>query len=256
MRRVVERAAATSWSRSAATPAPSPSCSAGRSSGCTHADAVAATCTTSATRRTRTPRSTGRARSCCPGKASRPFFVTDYPKGSRGFYDRESRDQPGPLRNFDLIAPEGYGELCSGSEREYEYGQIIARMRETGENPAKYGWYLDMVRDGIPASAGFGLGLERLTRYVAGLDAVWQATAYPKLPGVVVAVTATCTPTAFPEEAVRARARHGHGRGRSRDTRRLRQRRCSAPRAGRRRTTGSTRCGWCRRCSCRSGWRS
>jgi asparaginyl-tRNA synthetase len=117
-------------------------------------------------------------------KASKPFFITDYPKGSRGFYDRESRERPGFLRNFDLLAPEGYGELCSGSEREHEYATIIARMRETGENPAKYGWYLQMVREGIPASAGFGLGLERFTRYLAGLHSVWQASAYPKVPGV------------------------------------------------------------------------
>jgi asparaginyl-tRNA synthetase len=117
-------------------------------------------------------------------KASKPFFITDYPKGSRGFYDKENRERPGFLRNFDLIAPEGYGELCSGSEREHDYATIIARMRETGENPAKYGWYLRMLRDGIPPSAGFGLGLERLTRYVAGLDYVWQASAYPKVPGV------------------------------------------------------------------------
>ncbi|MDQ1739121.1 MAG: methylaspartate mutase epsilon subunit [Pseudonocardiales bacterium] len=116
---------------------------------------------------------------------SRPFFVTDYPKGSRGFYDRENPQRPGFLRNFDLIAAEGYGELCSGSEREHDYATIIARMRETGENPAKYAWYLEMVRDGIPASAGFGIGVERLTRYIAGLDAVWQASAYPKIPGVV-----------------------------------------------------------------------
>ena len=116
---------------------------------------------------------------------SRPFFVTDYPKGSRGFYDRENPQRPGFLRNFDLIAAEGYGELCSGSEREHDYAAIIARMRETGENPAKYAWYLDMVREGIPASAGFGIGVERLTRYVAGLGAVWQASAYPKIPGVV-----------------------------------------------------------------------
>jgi asparaginyl-tRNA synthetase len=115
----------------------------------------------------------------------RPFFITDYPKGSRGFYDRENPDLPGTLRNFDLIAPEGYGELCSGSEREYEYRRIVARIRETGENPAKYGWYLDLVREGIRGSAGFGIGLERLTRYIAGLDSAWQANAYPKLPGVV-----------------------------------------------------------------------
>ncbi|MFL6136574.1 MAG: asparagine synthetase A [Frankiaceae bacterium] len=117
-------------------------------------------------------------------KASRPFFLTDYPKGSRGFYDRESRERPGYLRNFDLLAPEGYGELCSGSERENDYATIISRMRETGENPAKYGWYLKMMKDGIPPSAGFGIGLERFTRYVAGLHSVWQASAYPKVPGV------------------------------------------------------------------------
>jgi asparaginyl-tRNA synthetase len=117
-------------------------------------------------------------------KASKPFFITDYPKGSRGFYDRESDERPGVLRNFDLIAPEGFGELCSGSEREHDYAKIIARMRETGENPGKYGWYLQMMREGIPGSAGFGLGLERFTRYIAGLESVWQACAYPKVPGV------------------------------------------------------------------------
>lgn len=117
-------------------------------------------------------------------RAARPFFVTDYPKGSRGFYDRESRTEAGVLRNFDLVAPEGYGELVSGSERESDYPRAVARMRESGENPAKYGWYLQMLRDGIPASAGFGLGVQRLTRYVAGVQSIWQATAFPKLPGV------------------------------------------------------------------------
>ncbi len=114
----------------------------------------------------------------------RPFFIVDYPKGSRGFTDGESKVQPGTLRNFDLIAPKGFGELCSGGEREHEYRRLIERMRETGENPAKYAWYLDVAREGLPASAGFGLGLERVTRYLAGLDAVWQANAYPKLPGI------------------------------------------------------------------------
>ena len=118
-------------------------------------------------------------------KASKPFFVTDYPKGSRGFYDRESPQHPGRLRNFDLIAPEGYGELCSGSEREHDYATIVTRMRETGENPAKYAWYLRMVRDGIPPSAGFGIGLERLTRYLAGLASVQDASAFPKVAGMV-----------------------------------------------------------------------
>ncbi|MFF7331872.1 amino acid--tRNA ligase-related protein [Streptomyces sp. NPDC008150] len=117
--------------------------------------------------------------------SARPFFLVDYPKGSRGFYDRESRQRAGELCNFDLIAPEGYGELCSGSERESDYRTVMARIRETGENPSKYRWYLDMVREGIPSSAGFGIGVERLTRWVAGLDCAWQASAFPKVPGVV-----------------------------------------------------------------------
>jgi asparaginyl-tRNA synthetase len=117
-------------------------------------------------------------------RTDRPFFIVDYPKGSRGFTDGESRVERGVLRNFDLIAPAGFGELASGGEREYEYRRLVERMRETGENPAKYAWYLEVAKEGLPASAGFGLGLERLTRYLAGLDAVWQATAYPKLPGM------------------------------------------------------------------------
>ena len=118
-------------------------------------------------------------------QTDRPFFIVDYPKGSRGFTDGESRVEPGVLRNFDLIAPDGFGELCSGGEREYEYRRLIERMRETGENPAKYTWYLDLAREGLLPSAGFGLGLERVTRYLAGLSAAWQANAYPKLPGIV-----------------------------------------------------------------------
>jgi asparaginyl-tRNA synthetase len=118
-------------------------------------------------------------------QADAPFFIVGYPKGSRGFYDKEDPDEPGTLLNFDLIAPESCGELCSGSERENDYATLVTRMRETGENPAKYRWYLDVAKHGIPRSAGFGIGLERLTRWVAGLDSVWQATAFPKLPGVV-----------------------------------------------------------------------
>lgn len=114
-----------------------------------------------------------------------PFFITDYPKGCRGFYDREDPRRPGVLRSFDLLAPEGYGEIVSGAERESDYATIVARMRETGENPAKYGWYLDLLRGGVPASAGFGLGLERLLRYLAGLDDVTRVTAFPKVAGVV-----------------------------------------------------------------------
>ncbi|WP_017606418.1 asparagine synthetase A [Nocardiopsis alkaliphila] len=120
-------------------------------------------------------------------KYDRPFFVTDYPKGSRGFYDREDPDRPGVLRNFDLLAHGGYGELVSGSERQSDYAAIVKGIRESGENPAKYGWYLEEARRGIPASAGFGMGLQRVLRYLTRTESLWQVTAYPKLPGVVSA---------------------------------------------------------------------
>jgi asparaginyl-tRNA synthetase len=118
-------------------------------------------------------------------KASGPFFIVDYPLGSRGFYDRESREQPGVLRNFDLIAPEGFGELASGGEREYEYDRIVEGMRRTGEDPEQFRWYLEFVEAGCPPSAGFGLGLERLMRFLTGLDEIWRVTAFPRVPGRV-----------------------------------------------------------------------
>jgi asparaginyl-tRNA synthetase len=114
-----------------------------------------------------------------------PCWIHDYPKGSRGFYDMEDPDRPGILRDFDLLYDGGFGEAISGAEREYQLDKIIARMRETGEDPAKYGWYIDMLREGIAPSAGFGIGLERLTRYICKLESIIEARPYAKVAGVV-----------------------------------------------------------------------
>ena len=113
-----------------------------------------------------------------------PFFIYDYPLGSRGFYDREDPDRPGVLRDFDALYPEGFGEAVSGAEREYEYEKVVARMRASGEDPSKYGWYLEMLREGIEPTAGFGIGVERLTRFLCGLRAVWEARLCPKVAGI------------------------------------------------------------------------
>jgi asparaginyl-tRNA synthetase len=113
-----------------------------------------------------------------------PFFIIDYPRGARGFYDREEEDRPGILRDFDLIFPEGYGECASGAEREYKYERVLGRIRESGEDPRKYEWYLKMLRDGVTSSAGFGIGIERLTRYLCGLSTVWEARLFPKVAGI------------------------------------------------------------------------
>ncbi len=115
-----------------------------------------------------------------------PVFIYEYPKGSRGFYDREDPQRPGVLLDFDMLYPEGFGEAISGAEREYEPEKVIQRMRESGEDPTNYQWYLQMLRELYPLqTAGFGIGVERLTRYLCGLRAVWEARPYPKLAGIV-----------------------------------------------------------------------
>ncbi|MEM3833543.1 MAG: asparagine synthetase A [Thermoprotei archaeon] len=113
-----------------------------------------------------------------------PFFIYDYPKGSRGFYDMEDAERVGILRDFDMLYPEGFGEAISGAEREYIVDKVLARMKESGENPAKYEWYLEMLKEGIEPSAGFGIGVERFTRFICGLGAIWEARPYPKVAGV------------------------------------------------------------------------
>ncbi|MGQ9726202.1 MAG: asparagine synthetase A [Candidatus Bathycorpusculaceae bacterium] len=115
---------------------------------------------------------------------SEPFWITDYPVSARGFYYLEHEDNPGVLKDFDLIYPEGFGEAISGGEREYRYDKVVERMRKSGEDISEYGWYLDMLKSGIPPSAGFGIGVERLTRFICGLENIWDAVPFPKLAGV------------------------------------------------------------------------
>lgn len=114
-------------------------------------------------------------------KFKEPFFITHYPKGSRGFYERDGKDR---LLDFDLMYPEGFGEAASGSEREWEYEKVKKKIMGM-EMPEIFEPYLEIMRSGIKPTAGFGLGLERLTRFICGLDHIKDATLFPKVAGVV-----------------------------------------------------------------------
>jgi asparaginyl-tRNA synthetase len=114
-----------------------------------------------------------------------PFFIYEYPPGARGFYDKADPARRGVLLDFDMLYPEGFGEAVSGAEREYDYERTVARMKASGENPEKYAWYIQMLRDGVPPSSGFGIGLERLLRYIVGSKYIWEVEPFPKLPGIV-----------------------------------------------------------------------
>jgi len=113
------------------------------------------------------------------------FWITNYPITARGFYYLPNPDNPELLRDMDLIYPEGYGEAASGGEREYEYQKVLSRIKSSNEDAESYGWYLDMLKYGVPPSAGLGIGLERLTRYICGSKKVWEATPFPKVPGII-----------------------------------------------------------------------
>ncbi|MEM0084829.1 MAG: asparagine synthetase A [Candidatus Methanomethylicia archaeon] len=114
-----------------------------------------------------------------------PFWIVNYPITARGFYYLECDEKLGVLKDFDLLYPEGYGEAISGGEREYRYDRVIERMIKSGENPSNYEWYLELLKDGVPPSAGFGIGIERLTRYICGLEAIWDAVPFPKIAGII-----------------------------------------------------------------------
>jgi asparaginyl-tRNA synthetase len=115
---------------------------------------------------------------------SEPFWITNFPVTARSFYYMEKRENSGILEDFDLIYPEGFGEAISGGKREHRYDRLVKRMRESGENLADYEWYLDMLKAGIPPSAGFGIGVERLTRFICGLKNIWDAVPFPKVAGI------------------------------------------------------------------------
>ncbi len=113
-----------------------------------------------------------------------PFFIHDYPRGARGFYDREYESKPGILMDFDLLMPHGYGEVISGAAREYDHRRVIPRMKESGESLSKYKWYLSFLQKHGKPTAGFGIGLERTVRYFCALPSIMMALPYPKVPGV------------------------------------------------------------------------
>ena len=118
----------------------------------------------------------------------RPAWVIDFPRRIREFYDREDPDRPDVLLDMDLVYPEGYGEALSGGERESESDRILDRLRRDDIDPRRFEAYLRRVDEGIPRSAGFGIGIERLTRFICGLDTIEDARLFPKRPGDTAAI--------------------------------------------------------------------
>jgi asparaginyl-tRNA synthetase len=107
-------------------------------------------------------------------------IVTHYPKIVKAFYMKEESSNPETVRGCDFIAPESYGEIIGGSERESDIEKIKERLREQGEDPAKYEFYLDTRRYGSVPHGGFGMGVERIVSWVCKLDTIKDAIPFPR----------------------------------------------------------------------------
>lgn len=110
----------------------------------------------------------------------KPVFVTHYPKEQKAFYMLVEED--GTVGATDLLFP-GIGEVVGASEREYRYEVLKERIVECGLDLSEYQWYLDTRRFGTCQHSGFGIGLERLMRYITGMENIRDVIAYPRTPG-------------------------------------------------------------------------
>jgi asparaginyl-tRNA synthetase len=109
-----------------------------------------------------------------------PLFVVNYPKELKPFYMKENPEDTRTYKNSDLLAPEGYGEIIGGSERETDNALIIERLRDKGEDMDSYEWYLDLRKYGSVPHSGFGLGLERVVTWVCKLEHIRDAIPFPR----------------------------------------------------------------------------
>ena len=109
-----------------------------------------------------------------------PMFVVNYPKELKPFYMKENHEDTRTYKNSDLLAPEGYGEIVGGSERETDNDLMLERLRDKGESIENYKWYLDLRKYGSVPHSGFGLGLERIVTWVCKLDHIRDSIPYPR----------------------------------------------------------------------------
>ena len=112
-----------------------------------------------------------------------PIIITEYPKIVKAFYMKETKgcDPKKPVVNgCDFIAPEGYGEIIGGSEREADIEKIKERLKEEGEDIKQYEFYLDTRRYGSVPHGGFGLGVERIISWICGLSTIKDAIPFPR----------------------------------------------------------------------------
>jgi asparaginyl-tRNA synthetase len=110
-----------------------------------------------------------------------PTFVVNYPASFKAFYMKLVPGNPERVLCADLLAPEGYGEIVGGSERETDYDALLQKIKDNGLQEEDYDWYLDLRKYGSVPHCGFGLGLERMVTFVAGNEHIREAIPFPRM---------------------------------------------------------------------------
>ena len=111
----------------------------------------------------------------------RPFFVHHYPASVKAFYMKRDPDDESASLSVDLLAPEGYGEIVGGGQREDDLDLLESRIREHELPMSAFGWYLDLRRFGSVPHSGFGLGDERTLTWLCGLDHLRETIPFPRM---------------------------------------------------------------------------
>ncbi|WP_313467020.1 asparagine--tRNA ligase [Carnobacterium sp.] len=111
----------------------------------------------------------------------KPVFILNYPKAIKAFYMKPHPEREEVVLCADLIAPEGYGEIIGGSEREVDFEALTERIKDFGLTEADYAWYLDLRKYGSVPHSGFGLGLERAVTWICGTEHIRESIPFPRL---------------------------------------------------------------------------
>jgi asparaginyl-tRNA synthetase len=113
-------------------------------------------------------------------ESEKPIFVVGYPMTIKPFYVKEDPVHNGIGLAADMLAPQGFGELTSGGLREDDISAITQRIRKEGLDPSAYEWYLDLRRYGSVPHGGFGLGIERLMRWITDVEDIKDTVLFPR----------------------------------------------------------------------------
>jgi asparaginyl-tRNA synthetase len=111
----------------------------------------------------------------------KPLFVYNWPKEIKAFYMRENPNDKRTVLCADMLAPHGHGEIIGGSEREWKLEELVQRMKELNMNIEKYSWYVDLRKYGSVPHSGFGMGIERIIKWMLKLEHIRDAIPFPRV---------------------------------------------------------------------------